>query len=266
MIKSFNRQEYVNTLNLIEDNNLNTVCLAANCPNRYECFSKKTATFLILGNKCTRNCKYCNIEQGITKIDPNEPKKIANAILKLGIKYAVITCVTRDDLEDGGANHFVKVINEIKKINCKVEVLISDLKGNWDALNEIVKAKPDVINHNIEVVKELFTALRPEGNYKISLQLLDKIKTYKTKSGIMVGLGETMPEIIKTLKDLKQVGVNFLTIGQYLQPTDKHAQVIKHYSDEEFRKLKELALEIGFDHVESGKLVRSSYNAEMAFN
>jgi lipoic acid synthetase len=271
-IKPYNKKEYLKTKDLIEKNNLTTVCIEANCPNRYECFSKGTATFMILGNTCTRNCLYCNIKCGKPlAVDKKEPRKIAEAIKMLGINYAVITCVTRDDLKDGGASHFVKTINIIRKINpnCKVEILISDLNGNWAALQKIVKSKPDVINHNIETIKELFPKLRPQGDYNKSLELLRKIKEFnpkiKIKSGFMAGLGETKQQLISTMKDLKKAGCNILTIGQYLQPSPKHAKIIKYYTSKEFGELRKIGLSLGFNNIISGSLVRSSYHAENAF-
>lgn len=267
--KSYNKQKYLETKKLIEKNNLNTVCIGANCPNRYECFSKKTATFMILGNTCTRNCKYCNIKTGKpNEINKHEPKKIAEAIKKLNLKYAVITCVTRDDLRDGGAQQFTDVVKEIKKINpdCKIELLISDLQGDFDALKKITNAKPDVINHNIEVPRELFTTLRPQGNYNTSLNLLKKIKeinpNIKTKSGFMIGLGEDNNQITTTLQDLKKTNCDIITIGQYLQPSKKHYEVKKYYSPEEFKQIKKTAKELGIQKIIAGPLVRSSYKAK----
>ncbi len=267
-IPEFERKEYVKTKELIEHNNLTTVCIEANCPNRYECFSKKTATFMILGDTCTRNCLYCNIKSGMPeKVDDDEPARIAKAIKKLNLKYAVITCVTRDDLNDGGAGQFVNTIKEIRKLNpnCKIEVLISDLKGDWNSLKEIINAKPDVLNHNIETVKELFPRLRPKGNYELSIQLLKKVKEFnlklKIKSGFMLGFGEEKSQVIQTIIDLKDAGCNIVTIGQYLQPSKKHAEVKKYYSPEEFKEIEKKARQIGVKHVVAGPLVRSSYKA-----
>ena len=223
---------------------------------------------MILGKICTRNCTYCNIQHGQPQpLDNKEPQRILKAIQELKIKHAVITCVTRDDLEDGGAQEFAKVITAIKtNTKATVEVLISDLKGNTKALQTIINAKPDIINHNIEVVKRLFPELRPEGNYNTSLTLLKTIKTtsIQTKSGMMLGLGETEEEIKQTLQDLKAAGCTSITLGQYLQPSPSHAEVKKHYTNEEFNKFKAYAKSLGFIHIESGKLVRSSYHAAMA--
>ncbi len=260
----FDKKEYLKTLKIVEESNLKTICLEANCPNRYECFSRKTATVLILGDTCTRNCKYCNVKKGRPQTIPDESEKIIELIQKLNLEYLVITQVTRDDLDDGGADHICKIVkiilNKFPKI--KIELLISDLNGNWDAFEKINSLDVDVINHNIEVVERLFPSLRPEGNYKRSLELLKKINSKTTKkSGIMVGLGETREELIKTFGDLRKVNVQVLTIGQYLKPNQNSVDVEKVYSDIEFEELKKIALEMGFEKVESGKLVRSSYNA-----
>lgn len=266
-LKPFDRQEYKKTLKILKENNLCTVCVEANCPNRYECFSEKTATFMVMGDICTRNCMYCNVSGGTPRpLDPEEPRKIREAVEKMGLKYVVITCVTRDDLPDGGANHFVQVTKELKKLSgCHIELLISDLRGDWEGLNRIVKARPDVLNHNIEVVRDIFPRLRPQGNYQNSLELLKRVKetdrTVVTKSGLMVGLGETQPQIQSTLKDLRSHSCQSLTIGQYLQPTRQHAKVEKFYTEEEFKQLKKIAIDMGFEHVESGQLIRSSYHA-----
>ena len=265
-LPKFNRREYLNTLRFLNKNQINTVCLEANCPNRYECFANKTATFMILGNICTRNCKYCNINNGIPKpLDNEEPKKIAEAIKKFNLSYAVITCVTRDDLKDKGTLQFAKTISLIKQLipSCKVEVLISD---NID-IKKIMDA--DVINHNIEATKSVFNLVRPQGNYNKSLSLLKSIKEIDpnkiTKSGLMLGFGESFKEILETIKDLRKVKVDILTIGQYLQPSLDHYPVKKHYSETEFLKLQNLALDLGFKVVFSGPLIRSSYHAEQAF-
>lgn len=266
-MQSFNRKQYEKTLELINSHNLNTVCLSANCPNKFECFSRKTATFMILGDTCSRNCLYCGIKKGNPeKVDVNEPERIANAVKKLGINYAVVTCVTRDDLQDGGASQFVKVAKLLKKQGCNVELLISDLNGNWSALQDVIDAKPEVINHNIEVVRPLFSKLRPSGNYDLSLKLLQLVKRsgVKTKSGFMVGFGESMKDVVSTLQDLKNAGVDVVTIGQYLAPSDKHFKVVKFYSDNEFEQMRAEGEKLGIKVV-AGKLVRSSYNAESLF-
>lgn len=265
----FDRRAYLNMLDLINKHNLNTVCLSADCPNRYHCFADKTATFMILGDVCTRNCRYCGIKAGQPlSIDKGEPYRIAEAVKKLSLDYVVITQVTRDDLDDGGAGQWLKTVKEIRKLSpkCKIELLISDLNGNWDSLKKIVDLSPEVINHNIEVVKKLFPKMRPEGDYQRSLQLLRQIKNLdkkiKTKSGLIIGLGETKKEIIDTLRDLKKTGCDILTIGQYFNPTQNHAGVVRYYQDQEFVQLKKTAYELGFLAVESGALVRSSYRAK----
>ena len=256
-----------NVRKILKTNCLNTVCENARCPNKNECYTKNTATFLIMGNICTRNCRYCNI--GCAKPNPldfDEPKHVAKAIKELELKYAVITSVTRDDLEDGGAKHFANCIDEIKKSspNTKIEILTPDFKNNQSALDVIINAHPDVFNHNIETVKEVFKTARPQGNYDNSLAVLKYIKEnsdIKTKSGLMIGLGETQAQIKSTLEDLKSVGCDILTIGQYIQPTKEHLPVSKYYTLEEYEQLKQLAASVGFSHYQIGPLVRSSYNA-----
>ncbi len=271
-VKIGSGKNYVKVKSLLRQAKLHTICEEAKCPNIAECFSSGTAVFLILGDICTRNCRYCNVKHGEPqRLNPNEPKDVADSVKVLGLKYVVITSVTRDDLKDGGVSVFSKTVDEVKKINngCKVEVLIPDFKGNIDALEIVVNSMPDVVNHNIEVVEELFPSIRPDGNYQTSLNVLRNIKKInskmKSKSGFMIGLGENKKQILKTIYDLRKAEVDFLTIGQYLQPTRKHAEIIKYYTPEEFNDLKNTALKLGFKHVESGPLVRSSYHAENAF-
>lgn len=246
---------------------LNTVCENARCPNKNECYTKNTATFLIMGNNCTRNCRYCNISCARPEpLDLNEPKHIAEAVKDLGLKYAVITSVTRDDLADGGAEHFANCVYEIKNLcgDVKVEILTPDFKGDINALETIIKAHPDVFNHNIETVKEVFKSARPQGNYEVSLEVLKYIKDNSeilTKSGLMIGLGETFEQIENTMTDLKNAGCDILTIGQYIQPSKEHLEVSKYYSSEEYEDLKVLAKKIGFMSFQIGPLVRSSYKA-----
>jgi len=249
---------------------LNTVCDGARCPNKNECYEHNTATFLIMGNVCTRNCRYCNISTAKPEpLDLEEPKRIAEAVNELGLKYVVITSVTRDDLPDGGAGHFVECIKEIRKLSndIKIEILTPDFMRKGDeALEKIIQARPDVFNHNIETTKNVFKIARPLGDYDISLKVLQYIKSnsdIKTKSGLMVGLGETFDDIENTLVDLKNVGCDILTIGQYIQPSKQHLDVEKYYTLEEFETLKELAKKIGFDKYQIGPLVRSSYHAKM---
>ncbi len=264
-------ETYVKMKSLLRNAKLHTICEEAKCPNIAECFGCGTAVFLILGDICTRNCKYCNVQHGEpVSLNSNEPKDVAESVKELDLKYVVITSVTRDDLEDGGASIFYNTVNEVKNLNknCKIEVLIPDFKGKIESLKKIIDSKPDVINHNIEVVEELFPKIRPEGNYKISLKLLGNIKSInknvKTKSGFMVGIGENKDQILKTMKDLRGANVDFLTIGQYLQPTRSHAEIKKYYTPKEFDEFQKIGLDMGFKHVESGPLVRSSYHAERA--
>lgn len=246
---------------------LNTVCENARCPNKNECYTKNTATFLIMGNNCTRNCRYCNISCARPEpLDLNEPFHVAEAVKDLGLKYAVITSVTRDDLPDGGAEHFANCIYEIRKISpdVKIEILTPDFKGNKDSLNTIIKARPNVFNHNIETVRNVFKTARPQGDYDCSLEVLKYIKDNSdiiTKSGLMIGLGETFEDIEHTLVDLKNVGCDILTIGQYIQPSKVHLEVSKYYNPEEYENLKQLAKKVGIKHYQIGPLVRSSYRA-----
>lgn len=246
---------------------LNTVCENARCPNKNECYTKNTATFLIMGNNCTRNCRYCNISCAKPEpLDLNEPKHVAEAVKDLGLKYSVITSVTRDDLPDGGAKHFADCIYEIRKISpeVKIEILTPDFKGNKNSLDTIIKSHPDVFNHNIEAVKEIFKTARPQGDYNCSLEVLKYVKETSdilTKSGLMIGLGETFEQIEETLIDLKNVGCDIVTIGQYIQPSKEHLEVSKYYTPEEYEQLKALAEKIGIKHHQIGPLVRSSYRA-----
>lgn len=246
---------------------LNTVCENARCPNKNECYTKNTATFLIMGNVCTRNCRYCNIScERPEPLDLLEPKHVAQAVADLGLKYSVITSVTRDDLVDGGANHFAECIVEIRKLspNTQIEILTPDFKGKKEALDTIINAHPDVFNHNIETVEAVFKTARPQGNYKTSLEVLKYIKDnsdIKTKSGLMIGLGETLEQIEATFLDLRSVGCDILTVGQYIQPSKQHLDVAKYYSLDEYEDLKALARKCGFKNFQIGPLVRSSYNA-----
>lgn len=246
---------------------LNTVCENARCPNKNECYTKNTATFLIMGNDCTRNCKYCNISCARPEpLDLEEPKHVAEAVQALGLKYAVITSVTRDDLPDGGAEHFANCIYEIRKLcpDTKIEILTPDFKGNKNCLDTIIKAHPDVFNHNIEAVQDIFKSVRPQGDYECSLEVLKYVKDNSdilTKSGLIIGLGETFEQIEQTLIDLKNVGCDIVTIGQYIQPSKHHLEVAKYYTPEEYDKLRELANKVGIKNHQIGPLVRSSYRA-----
>lgn len=252
---------------ILKENCLNTVCEGARCPNKNECYQKNTATFLIMGNVCTRNCRYCNI--GCEKpqpLDENEPKNIAKAVEELGLKYVVITSVTRDDLPDGGAQHFANCLNEIKELtpNVQTEILTPDFKGDTNSLDTIIKSNPNVFNHNIETVERLFKTARPQGSYRTSLEVLKYVKNNSdilTKSGLMVGLGETFEDIEKTLTDLKDINIDIVTIGQYIQPSKEHLPIDKYYTLEEFEDLKALAKKVGIKNYQIGPLVRSSYNA-----
>jgi len=264
-------ENFVKMKSLLRNAKLHTICEEAKCPNIAECFGSGTAVFLILGNICTRNCGYCNVKHGKPLLlNADEPKDVAESVKKLGLNYAVITSVTRDDLVDGGASVFYETVKEIKKLNksCVVEVLIPDFKGNLESLKKVIDSAPNVVNHNIEVVKQLFPLIRPQGDYETSIALLEDIKKIdkkmKTKSGFMIGLGETDSQIIQTLKDLRKADVDFLTIGQYLQPTRAHVEIKKYYTPKEFDELKKIGLDLGFKHVESGPLVRSSYHADKA--
>jgi lipoic acid synthetase len=250
---------------------LHTICEEAKCPNIAECFGRGTAVFLILGTVCTRDCRYCNVTHGLpTPVNDHEPRNIAESVQTLGLKYVVVTSVTRDDLIDGGASVFFNTVREIRRLNksCKIEVLIPDFMGNVAAVQTVIDAAPDVINHNIEVVEELFPLIRPQGNYQRSVNVLKMIKSKEpripTKSGFMVGLGETKEQILRTIQDLRAARVDYLTIGQYLQPTKNHVDISRYYTPEEFLELKKAALLVGFKHVESGPLVRSSYHAQEA--
>lgn len=246
---------------------LNTVCENARCPNKNECYTKNTATFLIMGGDCTRNCKYCNINCAKPNpLDPQEPKHVAEAVQALGLKYAVITSVTRDDLPDGGAEHFANCIYEIRKIcpDTKIEILTPDFKGNKNSLDLIIKAHPDVFNHNIEAVRDIFKDVRPQGDYNCSLEVLKYVKENSdilTKSGLIIGLGETFEQIEQTLVDLKDVGCDIVTIGQYIQPSKEHLEVAKYYTPQEYDELKALAKKTGIKNYQIGPLVRSSYRA-----
>jgi lipoic acid synthetase len=251
-----------------------TVCEEARCPNQGRCFSQNTVTFMILGNRCTRNCSFCAINSSASPLplDPEEPEKIAEAIFKLGLEFVVITSVTRDDLPDGGATQFARTIQAIrkKKNSVKIEVLTPDFKGNLEALQTVLDARPDVFNHNIETVPRLYPLVRPLADYKISLTLLKKAKRLyphiKTKSGMMVGLGETRSEVIEVMKDLRLADCDFLTIGQYLRPRKTNIPVIEYVKPAIFEWYRTQGLKMGFKAVASSPLTRSSMDAEKMFN
>ncbi|MSP11029.1 MAG: lipoyl synthase [Pelagibacteraceae bacterium] len=270
--KLINVKEFFLTKTLINNNNIVTVCEEAKCPNITECWSKKHATFMIMGDTCTRACAFCNVKTGIpAELDPLEPIKIANIVKKLNLKHVVITSVDRDDLEDGGSRHFYEVIVQTKKINplTTIEVLTPDFLRKGDAYKKVLDAKPDVFNHNIETVPSLYLKVRPGSRYFASLELLKNAKLINknifTKSGIMVGLGEKRDEILQVMDDLQAANVDFLTIGQYLQPSTKHFPLDRYYTPQEFEDLGTIAKAKGFLLVSSSPLTRSSYHADEDF-
>jgi lipoic acid synthetase len=271
--KITNTQNYFKTKEIIDKKKLHTVCQEASCPNISECWSKRHATFMIMGDICTRACSFCNVKTGKpTFLDPLEPSKIALATKELNLNHVVITSVDRDDLEDGGANHFSKVILETRKMNKKttIEVLTPDFLRKGKSYKVVVDANPDVFNHNIETVPSLYRSVRPGSRYFASVSLLKSIKeinkTIFTKSGIMLGLGETRDEVLQVMDDLLSANVDFLTIGQYLQPSVKHYPLKRYVHPDEFQEFKELALSKGFLIVASSPLTRSSYHADEDFS
>ena len=259
--------------NMLRKYSLSTVCEEANCPNRMECYSRKTATFMILGKECSRNCRFCNVSHGtLEEVDPKEPENLASAAVEMGLKHVVVTTVTRDDLPDGGAGHFAKVVNAIraKDSSITIELLISDLQGQKEALKTVVDSKPEIINHNVETVPRLYKEIRPMAIYERSLDVLRQVKEMDdmilTKSGMMVGLGEKEEEVIEVMKDLRDVGCDFLTLGQYLRPSEKHYPVMEYVSPETFERYRIKAEELGFKFIASGPFVRSSYKAADALD
>ena len=259
---------YVRLKGLMRELRLNTVCEEARCPNIGECWHHGTATFMILGDVCTRACGYCAVPHGKpTELDTAEPSRVADAVASLDLSYVVITSVDRDDLYDGGAGIFAETIRQIRARSgsCRVEVLIPDFQGHEQPLHTVLDAGPDVLNHNTETVPSLYRLARAGGRYSRTLELLDRARKYApsipTKSGLMVGLGEGWDELVSTLGDLRAVGVSIVTIGQYLRPTESHLRMERYYTPAEFAELKRVALSLGFGHVESGPLVRSSYHA-----
>jgi lipoyl synthase len=262
-------ENYSRIKNQMRSLNLNTVCEEAACPNIGECWGRGTATFMILGDTCTRACSYCNVKTGRPLgLDLGEPARVATTVREMGLQYIVVTSVDRDDLPDGGSGVFAMTIQQLRERvpGIHVEVLIPDFNGDEEALTRVLRQKPDVLNHNIEAVRRIFRKVRPRGDYDLSIELLRRAKTIEpesaTKSGMMVGLGETRSEISTTLEDLRQAGVELLTIGQYLRPTKRHHPVIRFYHPDEFKELEEEGLSLGFKHVAAGPLVRSSYHAE----
>jgi lipoic acid synthetase len=264
--------EYEKMRRLLKNNHLNTVCQEAQCPNQFECYSEGTATFMILGERCTRNCRFCAVaDQPLELPDPKEPQRVAEAVEILKLRYAVITSVTRDDVADGGASIFAETIAAVRATRPRtlIEVLIPDLQGNWEALAKIVEAGPDVLNHNMETVSKLYPTVRPQAIYRRSLELLARAKELNpempVKSGMMVGLGESRAELHAAWDDLIEAGCDILTLGQYLQPSKEHLPVERFVPPEEFEEMKEEALERGFIGVAAGPFVRSSYQAETLF-
>ena len=255
--------------NLISSFSLHTVCQEAKCPNIGECFSRRTAAFMILGDYCTRNCRFCAVKKGNpVPPDPDEPENVARAVARLGLSYVVVTSVTRDDLPDGGADQFVKVINWIKKLcggKTYIEVLIPDFKGLLSPLKKVVEAGPFVVNHNLETIPRLYTKVRPQADYKRSVELLKRCKSIDpaiyTKSGLMVGLGESFDEVVQVMKDLREAKCDILTIGQYLRPSPSHLEVKEFVHPDIFKKYREIAYSMGFKYVASSPFVRSSYMA-----
>ena len=257
---------------LMRDLNLHTVCVGAQCPNRTECFGAGTATFMILGDVCTRNCTFCAVKKGKPlSLDPQEPKHLVEAVEKLGLRYVVVTSVTRDDLPDGGASHFAQTVRALFQYNpnLMVEVLIPDFKGSLPALETVVAARPNVLNHNVETIPRLYSEVRPMAEYRRSIELLRRAKKFDgrilTKSGLMLGLGESRQEVIEVMNDLVNAGCDLLTLGQYLQPSFNHHHVVKYISPEEFAEYQTIGEGIGFATVVAGPLVRSSFHAVEAY-
>ena len=260
-------ESYKKVRNLVSEHKLHTICESGNCPNMGECWGAGTATFMILGNVCTRSCDFCAVSTGKPEeVDVFEPARVANSVKLMNVKHAVITSVDRDDLQDGGADMWVKTVSTIrrKSPDTTLETLIPDFAGKWENLQRIIEVAPEIVSHNIETVRRLTKKIRIQAKYNRSLELLLRLKKggMKTKSGLMLGLGETEEEVIETMQDLRSVEVDILTLGQYLQPTPKHAEVKDFITPEKFDEYQKLGLEMGFRFVESGPLVRSSYHAE----
>lgn len=268
-IKLASKRDAFKVNKIINDLSLNTVCAEAKCPNQIECFNRGTATFMIMGNVCTRNCKFCNVEAARGEaLDPDEPKNLALAVKEMGLRHVVVTSVDRDDLEDHGANHFKEVVRQIRihSPETSIELLIPDMKGKKDLLDLLIEEEPEVINHNIETVPSLYRDLMPQCDYDLSLDLLSYVKkknpNIKTKSGLIVGLGETKKELVEVLKDLRKAGCDQVTIGQYLQPSKAHWKVDRYVHPDEFEEYEKIAYDLGFEKAVAGPLVRSSYKAE----
>ncbi|MED4080125.1 lipoyl synthase [Halalkalibacterium halodurans] len=273
-IKLNTNETYTGLKKMMREKNLHTVCEEAKCPNIHECWAvRKTATFMILGDVCTRACRFCAVKTGLpNELDLQEPERVAESVEIMGLKHAVITAVARDDLKDGGAGVFAETVRAVRRRNpfCTIEVLPSDMMGNDDNLKTLMDARPNILNHNIETVRRLTPRVRARATYERSLEFLRSAKEMQpdipTKSSLMIGLGETKDEIIETMDDLRANNVDIMTIGQYLQPTKKHLKVQKYYHPDEFAELKEIALSKGFSHCEAGPLVRSSYHADEQVN
>ncbi|MFI5184289.1 MAG: lipoyl synthase [Vicinamibacteria bacterium] len=261
-------ERYESLRSLMRDLDLHTVCEEARCPNVGDCWNRGTATFMILGDVCTRACGFCAVKTGLPGAPPDqgEPRRVADAVARLGLRHAVVTSVNRDDQKDGGASIFAACIREIRERipTCAVEVLVPDFKGNWDALAAVLEARPDILNHNTETVPRLYRHVRPGARFERSLELLRRSKEsgLLTKSGIMVGLGEEWEEVLDCIRSIRGAGTDILTVGQYLRPSLQHLPLVRYYTPEEFGRLREFALGLGYGHVESGPLVRSSYHAD----
>ncbi|MBD3170620.1 MAG: lipoyl synthase [candidate division Zixibacteria bacterium] len=268
-VRAFRDKGYENIRKLLRDKGLHTVCQEALCPNIGECFRSGTATFLILGDTCTRSCTFCNVSsESPCGLDVEEPRRLLSAVKAMNLQYVVITSVTRDDLSDGGASVYAESIRLIKDFNnhIKVETLIPDFQGDYEALKTVLDAGPDVLNHNIETVARLYPEVRPQADYRRSLELLKRVSDYSPsippKSGLMLGLGEEIEEVKQALRDLREHNCRMLTVGQYLAPSQKHHPVVKYYHPDEFKEIEQYAYEIGFDSAACAPLVRSSYHAE----
>ncbi|TSB48219.1 lipoyl synthase [Alkalicoccobacillus porphyridii] len=273
-IKLNTNESYTGLKKMMREKKLHTVCEEARCPNIHECWAvRKTATFMILGDICTRACRFCAVKTGLpTELDLEEPERVADSVSDMGLKHVVITAVARDDLKDGGAAVFAETVKAIRRKNpfCTIEVLPSDMLGNEESLRTLMDARPNIMNHNIETVRRLSPRVRARATYERTLEFLRRAKEMHedipTKSSLMIGLGETKEEIIETMDDLRANNVNIMTIGQYLQPTKKHLKVQKYYHPDEFAELKDIAMSKGFSHCEAGPLVRSSYHADEQVN
>jgi lipoic acid synthetase len=268
LIKKTPKHENIVKIRGLIGSDVHTVCESAKCPNIGECYSNKTVTFMILGNICTRNCSFCAVGKGTPNLpDPMESTSVAEAARKLELKYVVVTSVTRDDLPDGGASYFAKTINELRRTNCdiKTEVLVPDFKGKEEYLKVVIDAKPDVLNHNIEMVPRLYGSIRPRSNYYTSINLLKTAKKIDgktiTKSGFMLGLGEKDDEVVRLMQELRSSAIDILTIGQYIAPSQEHAKVVEYVHPDKFDRYRDVALKMGFKKVLSGPFVRSSYMA-----